>query len=368
MRVKNILVAVIAASVGAMVACSEGGGTRSVTLGEGPTAPGSAQLTAPTPESPASNVQITVARPTFIARNGTSTVNGTRTYEFQVSDRTDFLSTVASGTGIAEGTGGTTSFTPSADLQSGTQMYWRVRMTQGAVTSSYSTTAQFRTRAGGFNRPGELSDLMTGGETIGTRVGSTTFMGTRGLRVDDRNSFVRYTLATTLTSGEISVEVEGLQPNQPNEKPRIFSMMDGNGRLFDSRFLFNVQYRGIPGNPDNAISYKVLMGDNALKYEPDFGARAAGVRILNPNTTYLWTARWGTTFRLTVREGGATGPIIYDRSENTAGTYNPVPQTVYLGANDPDIESGSVGGAIYRNLWVGSGPRPASLNSAVNRR
>ena len=368
MRVQKFLMVAIVASVGAMVACSGENGPRSVTLGDSPTAPGSAQLTAPTPESPVNDAQIDTVRPTLTVRNGSSSSNGARTYEFQISDRTDFLTTLAARSGVAESALGTTSYTAESDLAPSTRMYWRARMSQGGATSAWSSTAQFRTKVAGFNRPGELYDPLTGGETIGTRIGATTFLGTRGLRVDDVTSFVRYQLALTLTSGEISVEVEGLAPNKPSEKARIFSMMDGTGRLFDSKYLFNVQYRGIPGNPDNAISYKVLMGDSSLKYEPDFGARAAGVRSLNPNTTYLWTATWGSTFRLTVREGGATGPIIYDRSEATQGTYNPFPHTVYLGANDSNIESGSFAGAIYRNLWVGSGPRPASLGSALSRR
>ena len=149
-------------------------------------------------------------------------------------------------------------------------------------------------------------------------------------------------------------------------KSRIFSMMDGGSNLFRSKFLFNVQYRGLNGNPDNAISYKVLMGDSDLKFEPSFSQRSAGVRRLNPDTAYLWTATWGTTFRLTIREGGTTGPVIYDRSQSTPGTYNPFPHTAYLGANDWASESGSYAGAIYRNLWVGSGPRPASLGSALS--
>ena len=368
MRVQKILAAIVVVSMGTVMACSEAGGTRTVTLGESPTAPGAPQLTAPTAESPVNDVQLDTLRPALVARNGTSTVNGTRVYEFQISDRTDFLTLLATRSGVAEGAGGTTSFTPDTDLAPATRMYWRVRMSQDGVTSSYSATAQFRTKVGGYNRPGELFDPLTSGVTIGARSGSTTFLGAQGLRIDDLNSFVRYELATTLTSGEISVEVSGLQPNRPSEKARIFSMMDGGPRLFDSKFLFNVQYRGIPGNPDNAISYKVLMGDSALKYEPDFGARAAGVRSLNPNITYLWTATWGSTFRLTVREGGATGPIIYDRSEATPGTYNPFPHTAYLGANDSSIESGSFGGAIYRNFWVGSRQRPASLGSALSAR
>lgn len=310
--------------------------------------------------------------------NGTSDSAGTRTYEFQVSDRTDFATTVASyipglmvvvsRTGIVEGTGGTTSYTPDVDLQPATRMYWRARMSQGSSTSDWSTTAQFRTKLVGFNRSGQLYDPLIHGETIGTQSGSTTFMGSRGLRMDNANAWVRYQLASTLTSGVISVEVEGLQPNTSQEKARIFSMSDATSRLFDSKFLFNVQYRGIPGNPDNAISYKLLMGDSDLKYEPDFGQRADGVRSLNPNTTYVWSASWGSSFQLVVREGSATGTVIYDRSQGTPGTYNPPTHFAFLGANDANIESGSYPGAIYRNFWVGSGPRPTSLGSALDKR
>jgi len=333
----------------------------------GPNPPGgSTTLTAPAPQSPVNDAQLDTLRPALVVSNA-SGGTGARTYEFQISDRSDFAaltSVVISQGGVAEGSGTTTSFTPPSDLQPATRMYWRARATQGSTVSAWSSTAQFRTRIMGFNRPGELFDPLTNGETLGSRSGSTTFLGTRGLRVDNPNSWVRYQLATTLTSGEISVEVEGLQPNGGGEKARIVSMMDNAANLFRSKFLFNVQYRGINGNPDNAVSYKVLMGDESLKYEPDFAQRSAGVRTFSPNTTYLWTATWGSTFRLTIREGGVNGPIIYDRSQSTPGTYNPTPHTAFLGANDAADESGSYAGAIYRNLWVGSGPRPATLGTA----
>ena len=324
--------------------------------------PGNPTLTAPTPETPVNDAQLDTLRPTFTVRNGTSTAAGARTYEFQVSDRSDFSTTMASQAGVAEGSS-TTSFTPGSDLQPSTRVFWRARMTQSGTTSAWSSSAQARTKLVGFNRDGELFDPLVHGETIGARTGSTTFLGTRGLRIDNDTSWVRYQLVSTLTSGEISVEVEGLQPNGPGIKSRIFSMMDGGNNLFFSKFLFNVQYRGVGGNPDNAISYKVLMGDEDLKYEPDFGQRSDGIRSLNPNTTYLWTATWGSSFRLTIREGGASGPVIYERSQGTPGSYNPAPHTVFLGANDAAQESGSYAGAIYRNLWVGRGPRPASLGS-----
>jgi len=359
------------ALVSATVAC---GGSDN-----GPTGPtpggGTVTLTAPTPDAPGNDTQLDTLRPTLTVRNGTSTGSGPRTYEFQISDASDFTTTVmsyipglnvvVSQTGVAEGSGGTTSFTPASDLQPSTRMYWRARVAEGATTSAWSATAQFRTKLVGFNRAGELYDPLIHGETIGARVGQTTYMGTRGLRVDNARSWVKYQLVSTLTSGEISVDVEGLQPNGVGSKARIFSMMDGGSSLYKSKFLFNVQYRGVDGNPNNAISYKVLMGDAGLKYEPDRAARTAGVRQLSPTTTYVWTASWGNTFQLTVREGSDTGAIIYDRSQATDGTYDPSPHTVYLGANDAAFESGSYAGAIYRNLWVGNRPRPASLGSAL---
>lgn len=345
----------------ALAAACGNDGARDVPVG--PT-PNDGALTAPVAETPVNDLQLDTLRPVLTVRNGTSSSSGARTYEFQVSDKADFSTISTSQSGIAEGAG-TTSFTPATDLAASTRFYWRARLLQAAAASAWSTTAQFRTRIGGFNRVGELFDPLVDGVTIGQRVGSTTDLGARGIRVDNNTSWIRYELASTLTSGEISVEVEGLAPNGAEDKARIFSMMDGGNNLFNSKFLFNVQYRGRDGNPDNAISYKVLMGDSSLKYEPDFGERAAGVRGLNPGVTYLWTATWGNTFRLTVREGGVNGPIVYDRSHSTPGTYNPTPQTVYLGANDAAQESGSYAGAIYRNLWVGNRPRPSSLGSAL---
>lgn len=350
-RVGIVVVAAAAA------ACGGAGGTREV-----PTQPGSATLSAPTATSPAGDAQLDTLRPVLTVQNAASSESGAKTYEFQISTVDTFVTTVVSQAGIAEGSGGTTTFTPSSDLQASTRLYWRARAYQGSAISAWSATAQFRTKIGGFNRAGELFDPLNNGQTIGERSGSTTFMGEQGLRVDNNTSWVKYQLAETITSGEISVEVSGLSPNHPGEKSRIFSMADGTPRLFDSRFLFNVQYRGLNGNPPNAISFKLLNGSEAFKYEPDFNERAAGIRSLNPSTVYLWTATWGSTFRLTVRESGAGGPVIYDHSMATpGGTYNPTPHTVYLGATDANIESGSWPGAIYRNLWVGRGPRPTSL-------
>jgi hypothetical protein len=109
-------------------------------------------------------------RPSLTVRNGTSTVAGNRLYEFQISDRADFSTTVAAQSGVTEGTSGTTSFTPSADLASSTRMFWRARFAQGTATSDWSSTAQFRTAILPIlsrNIPAIL-DPLTNGSSVGT--------------------------------------------------------------------------------------------------------------------------------------------------------------------------------------------------------
>lgn len=356
-----------AACLFAAFAC---GGSKTPT---GPESPGSQQLGSPTLQSPTGDAQLDTLRPALTARAG-GTSGGSRTYEFQISDRSDFSASSAPASGftvaistanVAEGSGGTATFTPDQDLQPATRLYWRARLKEGDRVSDWSSAATFRTKVEGFNQAGELYDPLVGSAALGTRSGSTSDAGSQGLRVQTANSWVRYRLDSTLTSGVISVQVTGLRPCGSGAKARIFSMMDGSSALYFSDYLFNVQYRGCPGNPDNAISYKVLMGDDDLKYEPTRSQRSAGVRSLDPAATYFWTASWGSTFRLTVREDGPGGRVIYDRSQSTGGFYAPSPHMVYLGANDAAYESGSYGGAIYRNLWVGSGPRPSSLGSAL---
>lgn len=177
-----------------------------------PTSPGTVAVNAPVPEAPIGDAQLDTLRPTLVVRNASSSATGTRTYDFQISDSPEFTPVLVSQSGVAEG-GATTSFTPASDLPSSTRMYWRARVLQGGSASAWSSTAQFRTQIGGFNRGGALFDPLTNGQTIGERVGSITDMGAHGMRVGSANSWIKYQLAATITTGEISVEVEGLAPN-----------------------------------------------------------------------------------------------------------------------------------------------------------
>jgi hypothetical protein len=333
-------------------------------------------LGAPAVISPVNDQQLSTLRPTFTVTNGSSNQSGTRVYEFQISDRSDFSTTTSSlsgmfavvtQTGIAEGTGGQTTFTPTVDLQPSTRMYWRARVSQSGTTSAWSSTAMFRTKLVGFIRAGEVYDPLIHEETVGTRFGSTTFVAGIGIRLNTEASYVQYELPSTFTSGEFSVDVQGLAPNGPDHKLKIFSMMDSPGDLYLSNYQVSTMYRGIEGNPPMAIAFKAVFG-GGTPIEPDFGQRTAGIRFLNPATTYHWKATWGSEFRLVVREGGVTGAEIYQLGLPSNGrTYAPPRHFAYLGSTNgqSDLEPGTFPGATYRNVWISTRPRPESLGSAL---
>jgi hypothetical protein len=209
------------------------------------------------------------------------------------------------------------------------------------------------------------------------RVKRTTFIAGRGLRIEDSDSYVRYGLKQTITNGEFSVDVEGLSDHPVSENPdtgklKILSMCDRTTDINFSDWLLNVQYRGLNGNPDNAISFKALFGEDEddHKLEPDLGTRIASVRHLSPASTYLWKATWGNFFHLNVYDGGSSmtgvgGTPIYDYGKTTIYTYAPPSHYAYLGTNNSGSESGSWPVATYRNVWIANKPRPASLGTAM---
>lgn len=333
-----------------------------------------AGLTAPTPETPVNDQEADSMRPTLRIANATSNGTGTRTYDFQISDNESFSSAFAVNQGgISEGGDGRTSFTPATELAPATRYFWRARAVQGNSTGPWSQTARFRTKIGGYNRPGELYDPLIQGLTVGTRVGATTFIPNEGLRLDSEESYLRYELPATVSSGEFSVEVKGLYANGPGGKLKILSMSSTAGDLVGNPYELSVQYRGVGGNPDNAVSYKAVWGSQSIRLEPDFGTRAASVVFLDPGRWYFWQATWNpTSFRLVVRDGGPNGAVIYDRSANApggTGPYAPSPHFAYLGATSGVFgsDTGSWTGAVFRNVWLSNRPRPANLGAAAQR-
>jgi hypothetical protein len=377
LRVQQLFPAMVLASAFAAACGSGASEPRQVPVG--PTAPsgsGTVTLSAPAPVSPSNGEQLSTLRPTLTVQNATSSnQSGTRTYEFQVSDNSGF-SIVASltasflvsvnQTGVAEGGDGRTSFTVLNDLQPATRMYWRARVVQGATASEWTSAAMFKTKLVGYNRPGELYDPLIHSESIGAISGPHAWIPGKGLRLDTERSYVRYQLGEAMSNGEFSVEVEGLHPDGPNHKLKIFSMNDRDGDISFSNMGMSTMYRGVDGNPSNCIAFKAVFGSQSRIAEPDRGQRNAGIRSLDPSRTYFWKATWGSDFHLVVLDGGINGNSLYDLAISEGGTLRGA--YAWLGSSQAAFgtDAGTFPGAIYRNLWIGNKPRPSTLGNALD--
>ena len=357
---KNARTLIVLCLVLFAAACSSKG--PSVASPAGP----SGSMPAPAIDAPSDDQQLDTLRPTLVVRNSAASGDGVRTYDFQVSLNTNFSPVVASKLSVVENGSGKTSATIDVDLQPSTRFFWRARMVQGGVASEW-IIGKFRTKPGGYNRAGELYDILSDGFTVGERVGDTAFVAGRGIRINNYQSYVRYQLPQSIPTGEFSLEVEGLAPNGPRAKQAIFAMAEGTGAVTGNPFEFFAAYRGSPGNPDNCISYKAVMGGPVLEF--DRAGRESAVMNLNPGTTYFWQGTWtSTSFRVVIRAGGMSGGVIYDRTLSTGGTgsYAPNPHVAYIGSNSGErgTDDGSFPGMIVRNVWLSSRPRPASLGTA----
>jgi hypothetical protein len=225
--------------------------------------------------------------------------------------------------------------------------------------------------AGGLQPRRELYDPLIHGETVGTIVGSATFIPGKGIQLNNNTSFVKYLAAATITSGEFSMDVEGLRPNGPGDKAKVFGMQEGQSDFITNKYRVDVQYRGAAGFPPNAITFRALYGsadDLDVRYEPDTATRFASVFSLNPANVYNWKATWGTEFRVQVRDGGTHGLLLYNVGvKSTKGVYAPSPMYAYLGAptGRRGAESASLPRPIYRPVGLSNRPRPDPLGSAL---
>lgn len=330
-------------------------------------------LTAPTADGPGENEQLQSLRPTLRVINSTSTPTGTRTYEFQISDSSDFAASSAGSfagpfkvvktqTNVAEGAGGKTEFAVPDDLQPTTRFYWRARARQGTTDGPWSATATFRTKVMGYNIAGELYDPLTAGETVGIPVGSVTFVPGGGATINTNDSHIRYPLVQTITAGEFSLEAQGIQNNSPGDKTKIMSMYNGNGDITTSDWRVTVEKRD-----GGIIAWRFIAGEPEHAQIDTVGGERVPVNF-NPGATYFWKATWGGGFRLQILADGVGGPTLYDFGKGLGATYAPTPHVAFLGSplGRAGANDASTPGVMYRNVFIGQNrPRPNSLGSAL---
>ena len=256
------------------------------------------------------------------------------------------------------------SFKVTATLSFRKRHTWRARAERDGAFGPWSTTGSFVSAEGGYIRGNEVFDPLYNSATVGEQIGPTTFIPDKGIRLDAVSSYVRYLIPQTITSGEFSMEVEGLRTNAPGGKSKVFGMQEGTGDYIINPYRVDVQYRGTGGSPPNAITFRALYGsasDLDSRYEPPTHVRYASVHALDPSTTYYWKWTWGSEVRLIVKEGGINGRTIYDYGRPSPnGMYSPHPHYAFIGTpiGRSGGEAATIPGTIYRNVWIGARPRP----------
>jgi hypothetical protein len=356
-----------------VAACGDDKKTPSTPTTPTPPASTTVTLTAPATDGPAENEQLQSLRPTLRVINATSTPTGTRSYEFQISDTSDFSAASAASfagafkvvktqTNVTEGGAGKTEFAMPDDLQPTTRFYWRARARQGSTDGPWSATATFRTKIMGYNIAGELYDPLTAGETVGTPVGSVTFTPGFGATINTNDSHIRYNLVQTITAGEFSLEVQGIQNNSTGDKTKIMSMYNGQGDITTSDWRCTVEKRD-----GGVVAWRFIAGEPEHDQIDTVGGERVSLNF-NPGATYFWKATWGGGFRLQILADGAGGPTLYDFGKGLGATYAPNPHAAFLGSplGRAGASDASTPGVTYRNVFIGQNrPRPNSLGSAL---
>ncbi len=351
----RLLYPTIVAALAVAVACSR---SAAPTAPAAPSASTSAaadgstlKVSAPAPSSPINKTQISEDNPTLKATAPSDAGTTALQYRFQVFDQ--------AGTKVEEsGLVSTPTYTVTSALEYAKNYTWRARAEYQSHVGPWSAAAAFVSAEGAYIHVGEVRDVLSNGKTVGERFGNTTFIPGKGIRTDDANGYVRYTIPGTVLAGEFSMEIEGLASNGPGDKVKVFSMSSDGPDFITDDYRVDVQYRGTAGFPPNAITFRCLYGsadDLTKRYEPDTDTRLNSVLNLSAGTTYYWKFSWGTEVRLLVKSGGINGTTIYNVGVPARnGAYDPEPWYAYLGAPSgrSGVESASTPGAIYRNVWI----------------
>jgi hypothetical protein len=183
-------------------------------------------ISAPALREPASGSEVTSSTPTLTVGNAAG-ASGLR-YRFEVAADSAFGTTVAVGADIAEGSGGTTSWTVTESLDLGATYFWRARASAGGVDGPYSTSASFAVRGGFVTRTPQnllyVFDPLTNGSSVGEVEGGD--FRRDGWKATNAVSYIRYEIPPT-PNGFVEFDVTNLRnPNPRSDKRALMIMWD----------------------------------------------------------------------------------------------------------------------------------------------
>jgi hypothetical protein len=319
----------------------------------------SANVTAPTVDSPTDDAQTGTLRPTLVVNNATSTGSGSRSYEFQIADNSSFAtapgaltSVVAvSQSGITEGPG-KTSFTPASDLLPSTRYYWRARASQGGSTGPWSSASRVRTQEGSFKSGNQAFDLLTNGQSVSDQRRNISFVpagdANPGCKLEGADSFIRYQIST-LSEGEVSFILRRVKPFDStfDGQIKLFTMQDGTGDFNSNPFRVAVEKR--PASEGQRLLVMWTAGGTSA-------TAATGGLDWADHRPYYFKIEWRAgTGRVRVFLGETeSAPTFADVSVGYPGAYSPSAHNIIVGS----LMNDSYRDIRASRLYIGPGPRP----------
>jgi len=365
MTLKRFVSVVCAAGAAASLACSKSTPTPvspSVAVESGAAAgpDGSTlKVSAPTPVSPVNSQQTEGSVVLTATKSQAKFADFPLSYEFEVHNASN-QRVYSSGVTGGAGSGNNVSHTVGGALEFDQPHTWRVRAAYQGSVGPWSSAASFRTPAGGYLRGTELFDPLTNGRTVGTMVGPTQFVPGQGIKLLAHEGRVTYQLEATLTEGEFSAMVTGIDEGSPGDKTKVLTMQEGHGDPTPNDYRFTLEKRGASYQTPGAVTFRIITGDSREESSINDGTRIA--INFSDERWYFWKMSWRTGFAaVEVREDSPTGRIIYAQSRTTNGhPYRPTPHVIHLGqpVGRGGSDDASIPGAIYKNIWVSSRPRP----------
>jgi hypothetical protein len=271
-------------------------------------------------------------------RNVTPSDGSTPTYHFQVSLNSSYSPIAAEQSGVAQGTGGETSWRVNVPLPAGTY-YWHVRAQSGSTSGPFSGNDRFTTTSGVAGGTILLSDSLTNGMSVGSvRGGSFT---PDGWRINNLDEYIRYEVPPT-SNGFVEWENTGLRrDNADPEAYMLFAMWDpASGEFRTNPFRVNIQKLDNNHNPPYV----------RLRFISDGDERNTGYNFLdwNPGERYRWRVEWGPGTSRNVARVFVNDAQVME-VEYTPD-YEPRTQWVEMGVNESRNESCI--GAVYSNVRI----------------
>jgi hypothetical protein len=185
------------------------------------------------PSAPSDGIEVTILAPVLEVTNSTDIDGDTLTYGFDVYEDDTLTTLVASSPQVAEGPGGTTTWTVDTALSSNNWYWWVATVTDEHGAQTQTATASFKVRTGNTapTEPGIVAPALAG-EVLS---GDVNFEITNAIDADGDDIEYYYEVDTALTFDTPNLIV----PSKPvaNKNPTVWSVT---GLMDNTQYFWRV--------------------------------------------------------------------------------------------------------------------------------